>query len=226
LNPLLLVFDVDGTLIDSQAQIVSSMTAAFLSVELEPPARARILSVVGLSLSDAMSRLLPEASPQIVQHLVEGYRTAYLADREAGRAEQQMPLFEGAQEALEDLAERGEVLLGVATGKARRGLQFLVDQHGWGDLFHTFQSADGHPSKPHPAMLVSAMDACAMTPSATVMIGDTTFDVDMAVAAGASAIGVSWGYHSPAALQQSGAEVVLDRFGDLIPYLESSGRLI
>lgn len=200
----LVVFDVDGTLIDSQHMIVAAMTAGFEHAGLVPVARETVLSIVGLSLPMAVAALAPEASAHDQGRVVEGYRSAYLR----GRMHQDAALYPGAQDCLDALAARDDLMLAVATGKARRGLDALIDCHGWHGRFVSLQTADFHPSKPHPAMLQAALDEAGVEASRAVMVGDTEFDVAMGVAAGARAFGVAWGYHPPARLVAAGAALV------------------
>ena len=212
MKPRLVVFDVDGTLVDSQASIVAAMTGAFGAEGLAVPGRAAILSIVGLSLDHAMLRLVPELAAETRARLVEGYKAAYHAHRLAQGAAHS-PLFPGIGAVLEHLAARPEVLIGVATGKSRRGLDALIEAHGLERFFVTRQVADDHPSKPHPAMLLAALDEAGVAADAAIMVGDTSYDMDMARAAGVTGLGVSWGYHAPEAL--SNAESVIHRIGDL-----------
>lgn len=208
----LILFDVDGTLVDSQAAIVGSMHAAFEAVGLTPPDRATLLSIVGLSLPVAMARLVPGQGADTVDRLVQGYKDAYHASRmEQGAAHS--PLYPGARALLEALNQIPEVLLGVATGKSRRGLDGLIAAHGLERLFVTQQVADHHPSKPHPSMIDTARSELGVSARDTVMIGDTSFDMDMAAAAGVSGIGVTWGYHARSALHRAG--IVVDDFDQL-----------
>lgn len=210
-HPLrLIIFDVDGTLVDSQGDIVAAMRAAFDAVDLVPPARDTLLSVVGLSLDHAMDRLVPD-QPEAVQHrMVGAYRDAYFALRAAAGADVSSPLYPGARDTLDALAAVPENLLGVATGKSQRGLDKLLEAHGLAPFFCTRQVADHHPSKPHPSMICAAMAETGAEQANTVMIGDTTFDMEMARAAGVAAIGVGWGYHPVSALQA--ADLVIDEF--------------
>lgn len=207
----LVVFDVDGTLIDSQNHIVFAMTEAFAHAGLAVPDRVAILGIVGLSLPIAMARLAPGASALTVEAMVARYKAVFTARREV----QDAPPYPGAIETLHALAARPETLLGVATGKSRRGLTHLFDLHGLHGLFHTTQVADDHPSKPHPAMLLQALAETATAPQDAVMIGDTSFDMEMARAAGLRAVGVSWGYHPTQALWDAGAEQVVENYQDL-----------
>lgn len=193
----LIIFDVDGTLVDSQNSIVAAMTAAFAALDMPLPPREALLGIVGLSLDVAMARLAPERDPSCHARLAEAYRDSFKAGRERGDLP---PLFPGARAALERLAEMPENILGIATGKSARGLTALIGAHGLDGVFTTTQVADHHPSKPHPSMIEAAMSEAGVGPEATVMIGDTSFDMDMARAARVGAIGVDWGYHPASAL--------------------------
>ncbi|MDU8928608.1 HAD-IA family hydrolase [Alisedimentitalea sp. MJ-SS2] len=188
----LAIFDVDGTLADSQAEIVLAMTAAFTSENLAVPDRAAILSIVGLSLDHAMPVLAPKATGATRARLVAGYKQAYFDHRAANGAS---PLYDGALAVLERLSEDPFLLMGVATGKSKRGLDALIDAHDLHRFFVTRQVADFHPSKPHPGMIRAALAQAGVEAQNAVMIGDTSYDIDMARAAGTRAIGVGWGYH-------------------------------
>ncbi|MEQ6248976.1 HAD-IA family hydrolase [Sulfitobacter sp. HNIBRBA3233] len=214
----LVVFDVDGTLVDSQADILGAMTLAFEAEGLAPPDRASVLSHVGLSLEVMMPLLAPQAGVTTHRRLVDGYKDAYVALRAAQGAAQSSPLYPGARDALDRLRARDEVLLGVATGKSRRGLDKLIEGHGLEGYFITQQVSDFHPSKPHPAMLETALSETGIDAPDAVMIGDTSFDMEMAASAGITGIGVGWGYH-PAERLASATHLIAD-FTALVPLLE------
>jgi phosphoglycolate phosphatase len=214
----LVVFDCDGTIVDSQAGIVLSMDHAFKSLRMVPPSREQTLSVVGLSLPEAFSALAPEAEYATRVELAERYKSAF---RELDRDPSEMDiLFPQARETIAHLAGREDHRLGIATGKSRRGIDRLFDREGWHRSFATVQTADDHPSKPHPAMLMQAMLEAAASPAKTVMVGDSTYDIAMARAAGVAAIGVAWGYHSVAELSEAGAHLIVERFEDLPSVLD------
>ncbi|MCK2054336.1 HAD-IA family hydrolase [Methylobacterium sp. 37f] len=207
----LIVFDVDGTLVDSQHLIVAAQGMAFAEHGLTAPSRTESLSVVGLSLPQAFRRLVGEDGP--IEGLSESYKRAFNILRLDPNYEE--PLFPGIGDLLTRLHARDDVQLGIATGKARRGVDRLIDTHGWKGWFATTQSADDAPSKPDPAMLLQAMTDTGSEPGATVMIGDTTYDMAMAVSAGVAAVGVGWGYHPVGALFGAGASIVVDTADDL-----------
>ncbi|MFA7305278.1 MAG: HAD-IA family hydrolase [Hyphomicrobium sp.] len=209
----LIVFDCDGTIVDSQAGIVLSMEHAFKSLRMIPPTREQTLAVVGLSLLEACSALAPEAEYGTCVELTEAYKAAFRElDRNPSDADILFPL---AKETIAHLAARDDHLLAIATGKSRRGVERMCEREGWQSSFVTIQTSDDHPSKPHPSMLLRAMLDAGVEPADTVMVGDTTYDVDMARAAGVSAIGVAWGYHSVAELTNAGAHRIVESFVDL-----------
>jgi phosphoglycolate phosphatase len=201
----LAVFDCDGTLSDGQAAICAAMAEGFAEAGLAAPDPHAVRRIVGLSLPSAVARLAPGEPPEAHAHAVAAYKQAFFRARERGMVHE--PLFEGIDALLARLHRNGWTL-GVATGKSDRGLHGCLRMHGIFDLFVTLQTADRHPSKPHPAMLETAMAEAGAQPADTVMIGDTVYDIEMAVAAGARAIGVAWGYHTPEELLAAGAEAV------------------
>ncbi len=212
------IFDVDGTLVDSQADILAAMSCAFEAEGLAPPSKDAVLGIVGLSLDVAIPKLAPDSDHAACTRMVQGYKDAYASLRMLQGADVSSPLYAGAREALSRLKEQDEILLGVATGKSRRGLDKLIDAHELAGTFLSQQVADDHPSKPNPSMLLQAMRDLGVEASDTVMIGDTSFDMDMARAAGVYFIGVSWGYHDVSRLSQ--ADVVIDSFAQLDAALE------
>ena len=204
----LVIFDVDGTLADSQHNIVEAQGRAFATLGLSAPTRKRALSVVGLSLEEAFVQLVGASGP--VDRLVDAYKEAWTNMRsEAGFAE---PLYPGAREMIASLTGRSDLRLGIATGKSRKGVDRLLAEQGWNGIFATIHTADEHPSKPHPSMILTALAETGISATDTMMIGDTTFDMAMAVGAGVGPVGVAWGYHEAPALIASGAEVVVQDF--------------
>ncbi|WP_374409050.1 HAD-IA family hydrolase [Pelagerythrobacter sp.] len=201
----LAVFDCDGTLVDGQASICIAMETAFAGAGLPTPDRHDIRRIVGLSLPQAVRLLAPDADEARRHHAVDAYKHAFRTSRLDGTLEE--PLFDGIADLLGLLAGRGWTL-GVATGKSDRGLAGCLATHGIAEHFVTLQTADRHPSKPDPAMLEAALAEAGAQADNSVMIGDTTFDMDMARAAGVRAIGVAWGYHTAQELREAGAEHV------------------
>jgi phosphoglycolate phosphatase len=209
----LAVFDCDGTLVDSQANICVACERAFEDLGLIPPPRAAIRRIVGLNLVEAMRVLLPQADDPTHHSLAERYKQVFRAMRTDGTLTDE-PLFDGMADVLRKLVDDGW-RLGVATGKSDRGLAHILEHHGITDRFVTLQTADRHPSKPDPTMLLAAMAEAGATAQQTAMIGDTSFDMAMAKAAGARAVGVSWGYHGVHELSDAGADVVAEAVADL-----------
>ena len=212
----LIVFDVDGTLIDSQNMICASMVQAFDAAGQSAPEREAILSIVGLSLPVAVARLAPALGAVEQDSIVAGYRAAFIAARTAGHS----PLYQGALECLDALARRDDWLLSIATGKARRGLDAMIAAHGLQGRFICTQTADEHPSKPHPSMLQRILSQTGVEARDAVMIGDTSFDIEMAQAAGMAGFGVGWGYHPPQILTDAGASLVAGDFPALTRAIE------
>ena len=204
----LVIFDCDGTLVDSQHNITAAMAYAFTAHGLVPPAIPEILSVVGLSLPESF-RVLAGGHPIATQRtLAEHYRDAFVSGNLERREDE--PLYPAIKSTIAALAARPHVRLGVATGKSKRGVARLFDREEWHGHFHTIQTADDHPSKPHPSMIAKAMAEAGAGPAQTVMIGDTSYDMEMARNAGVGAIGVAWGYHAAERLTRAGAHTVID----------------
>jgi phosphoglycolate phosphatase len=219
-NPLkLVVFDCDGTLVDSQHMILAAMGAAYEAQGIAIPPRETVLSIVGLSLTEAFTVLGRGAEGYPVASLAEGYKTAFHALRQSGAEVE--PLYPGAAEALAELGRRDDVVLGIATGKSQRGVRLVLGHHGLIEQFVTIKTADDAPSKPDPGMVLAAMHEAGAAPANTVVVGDTAYDMKMARAAGAAAVGVTWGYHTRDALAEAGANAVIDDFAALVPALDS-----
>ena len=204
----LAIFDCDGTLVDSGATIHAALAAAFEQngLELPPPQVSR--RVIGLNLIEAMAALLPDASPAEHSQLAEDYKRAFWQLRAAGKVEE--PLFDGVLELLDALEEEGW-LLAVATGKSDRGLKHCLESHGIHARFVSLQTADRHPSKPHPSMVEQAIADAGAAPETSFVVGDTSFDMAMAASAGAAPIGAAWGYHDAEELIEAGAVGVAER---------------
>ena len=192
----LVVFDVDGTLVDSKAHILDAMETAFNRLGLAVPSRDAILHGVGLSLPELMTQLVP-AQPDDVRHaLADGYKSASLARHASSGHEHKAVFFPGIRDLLDQLRTDDLTLMATATGMSRRGLDRIIAQHGLHGYFQSMQVADTHPSKPHPSMLYAALADTGVLPGDAVMIGDTSYDMVMAKAAGVHAIGVTWGNHT------------------------------
>jgi len=208
----LAVFDCDGTLVDSQHSIISGMRHSFATEGLECPDDESIRRIVGLSLEAATMKLLPGQSPEVYARLTTGYSDFWKQMRSSGTVDE--PLYPGVIETLAELEQQGW-LLGVATGKSRRGLEATLEKFGISDFFITLQTADQARGKPDPDMLHKAMAETGVDAASTVMIGDTTYDIVMSVNAGVLPIGVNWGYHQREELISSGAIDVVDDYQEL-----------
>ena len=209
----LAIFDCDGTLVDSGATIHRALSAAFEQngLELPPPQVSR--KVIGLSLTEAMAALLPNAAPERHLAIAEDYKRAFWTLRAAGEVEE--PLFDGVLELLDRLEDDGW-LLAVATGKSDRGLKHCLESHAIHARFVSLQTADRHPSKPHPSMVSQALADAGAEAATSVVVGDTSFDMAMAVNAGARGIGAGWGYHDSDELLAAGAVAVAERPLDVL----------
>lgn len=210
----LVVFDCDGTLVDSQQHILAAMTLAYRESGLGAPDPAAVRALIGLQLEVMVATLLPEREAVEHRALAERYRQAFFTlRREPGYRE---PLFPGAEAVLDELQAEG-FLLGIATGKSRRGLDAVLGAHGLSSRFITLQTADRARGKPDPDMLERAMAETGAAPEEAMLVGDTTFDMEMARNAGVASVGVGWGYHPAVALTNAGAAAVIERFDALCP---------
>jgi len=220
-NLRLVVFDMDGTLIDSQDVIIEAMGRAFARIGMPAPSAEQTRAIIGLSLDEAVSTIAPDLSPAEVKAGVAAYRQSFIDLRAENGAEAAAPMYPGARAALERLHKQDATLLGVATGKARRGLDHAYASHGIGHFFVTHQTADGHPSKPHPSMLFQALSDTGVDAGRAVMIGDTEFDITMGKAAGFATIGVSWGYHPLERIKNAAPDCIIDSYDELDAALEN-----
>jgi phosphoglycolate phosphatase len=213
----LAIFDCDGTLVDSGATIYAALKQTFEDRQIRVPAPEAARRVIGLSLTEAMAELVSEASPEDHVELAEHYKRSFMALRVAGQVEE--PLFEGVLDLLDKL-EEDDWLLAVATGKSDRGLKHCLELHDIHGRFISLQTADRHPSKPHPSMVLQAIADAGAAPETTIVIGDTSFDMAMAVAAGVRGIGVDWGYHHADELIAAGAIAVAEEPLDILDLMK------
>jgi len=217
--PRLILFDCDGTLVDSQAGIVTSMQTAFLGFGLIAPPPDAVKRVVGLSLDVAVRRLAPELGQSDALQVAGIYKETFRNLRLGGGLQE--PMYEGIKAAVMDL-DQPHTILGVATGKSRRGLDAVLARHGLAVRFQTLQTADDVAAgKPAPDMCLKACAETGIEPSATLVIGDTTFDMEMARSAGAQAIGVGWGYHATDELRDAGAGAIVRTAAEIVAAVES-----
>ncbi len=212
----LAIFDCDGTLVDSQANICLAMEYAFEQAGMNPPSRHAIRRIVGLSLVEIMRVLLPDSDASLHAEMADRYRSSYLILRNNGLEHE--PLYDGMAALLASMDENGW-LLGVATGKSDRGLERCLDHHAIKGLFVTLQTADRHPSKPHPSMVYQALADAKVEAQQAVVIGDTVYDIHMGRAAGTRTIGVNWGYHPVEELREAGADAIVESMDELAALL-------
>ena len=213
----LAVFDCDGTLVDSLAAIDAGMRQAFARHGFPGPEADHVRRVIGLELKAMMKCLLPGAEPEIHENVAASYRE--ISDQERRDGSRKDPLYPGAADAVRQMDSRGW-LLGVATGKSLHGLRQTLHEHELLDRFVTLHTPDTSPGKPNPDMLIRAMDATGTRREEVVMIGDTTYDMEMAVNAGVAAVGVAWGYHPAGDLRDAGAGEVASSFAELPDLLD------
>lgn len=211
----LIVFDWDGTVMDSTAVIAGSIQAACRDLDLPVPSDEDARHVIGLGLGQALRHAVPDAPESMYEPLAERYRHHFLAQ------DQTIPLFEGAHETIAELHEAG-YWLGVATGKSRAGLERVLDASGLRSYFHATRTADQTFSKPHPAMLLELMDELAVAPDRTLMIGDTTHDVQLAQNAGVDVVAVGYGAHPPEHLQELAPLALVSDFAELRAWLRNN----
>ena len=209
LKPQLILFDCDGTLVDSHGHITQVMQQTFEEFDLPAPAASAVRDVIGLSLDEAVWRLLPQDNNGQQDRIIDGYRQRYGATPDVS------PLYTGVRETLETLRQNG-YWLGIVTGKSHRGLMRTLDQHALHTAFHVWRTADVCPSKPHPAMVLECMQEMGVAAGQTSVVGDSCFDIEMATASGVRSLGVSFGVGTPESLQQAGASDVVHSFKDLL----------
>lgn len=212
----LIAFDWDGTIVDSTSMIARCIQRAAADLGLTVPTLERASHVIGLGLHDALARAVPELVAGRIEEFSARYRHHWFA------CEPDIVLFDGVRELLAELRERG-VPLAVATGKSRRGLQRAFDQTGLGAFFQASRCADETHPKPHPAMLLELAGELAIDVDRIVMIGDTTHDLEMAAAAGAAGIGVTYGAHPQAQLAACSPAALVDDVAALGLWLRSNG---
>jgi phosphoglycolate phosphatase len=207
----LVLFDLDGTLVDGQHTILACFARTLPEFGLAVPEPPVIRAIIGRSLEQAIGDLFGES---VDSHAVaEAYRRNFQHIRNVPGYDE--PLYPGADETLRRLAARTDLRLGTATGKALRGIRWLIDRKGWEGVFDTLQGADTAASKPSPEMVLNACRDMDIPPYRTIVVGDSVHDMRMARAAGATAVAVTWGYGETAELAAAGATCMIDSFDDL-----------
>jgi phosphoglycolate phosphatase len=216
----LVVWDVDGTLVDSRQSIFDTSVAVYGRLGLPIPTYEQVRRIVGLGLREAFEVLSPGLPADEIDRVTQAFREEFQAlRRDPGFIE---PLYEGAAETLDRLRADGWKIA-MATGKSRSGVETVLRLHGWADLFDSTHCAEDGPGKPHPAMLLEAMKAIGAPPERTIMVGDTAHDMRMAKAAGVYAQGVSWGFHTAEEVREGGADDVAEDFAALNRALDAFG---
>ncbi len=208
----LAVFDVDGTLVDSRAVIHKAAVEAAADVDMAPPSYEVVRQIVGLNLAEGLRLIAPELTDAQFADFVFGFQDSFRRMHLDPNFHE--PLYPGAEELLWRLKLDGW-RLAIATGNSRRGVERLLDRHDWRELFDATRCADDGPGKPHPSMLLQAMEASGAAPEHSMMIGDTAHDMRMAKAAGAYPQGVSWGFHTADEVEASGAAHIAHSFEEL-----------
>ncbi|PYB71348.1 HAD family hydrolase [Rhizobium wuzhouense] len=214
----LVLFDCDGTLVDSAGLIHEVMRHTFRDFQKPEPAFATTKSIIGLTLDIAIARMdgKPHADDEAVA-MAAHYKAIFAEVRRTSGFGETM--FDGIREVLDTLIAREDIWLGAVTGKSRRGLEMILEGHGLKPHFLFCRTADDCPSKPHPAMVNECCDEAGIVPRETIVIGDAVYDMQMAKAAGATAIGVGWGYAAVEDLWNAGADAVVERPADLLAYI-------
>ncbi|MFZ5862750.1 MAG: HAD family hydrolase [Nitrospirota bacterium] len=211
--PSVVILDCDGTLVDSAGHIVAVFNEAIVTLGYAPLPPERVARIIGLSFDDALQHLLPEATADERARIIHVYRAQYAVNA-VGRD----PLFAGVREFLDLVRGQGRHLA-MATGKSRAGALRIIAEHGLNDYFVSVKTGDLCRPKPHPDMLLQILDEMGVPAARAIMVGDTTFDVEMARSAGVRAIGVGWGAHEAQELADAGADLVVSALPDLAPHL-------
>jgi phosphoglycolate phosphatase len=213
----LALFDCDGTLVDSAALIHEVMARTFVHFGYPRPDIALTKSIIGLTLDLAIARMQGKAHiDDEAVAMTAHYKAIYVGVRDEAGVD--VPLFDGIRDLIRTLAAKDEVLIGAVTGKSRRGLVHVLEAHGFAPDFVVSRTADDCPSKPHPAMVTECCSETGMNPADTIVIGDAIYDMQMAKAAGATAIGVSWGYASVEDLVAAGADAIVYRPAEILKH--------
>lgn len=215
----LVLFDCDGTLVDSAATIHETMRRTFLHFNKPEPALSATKAIMGLTLDIAIARM--DGKPHVDDEalaMTAHYKSLFTVVRQAPDYKE-APLFDGIRTVVERLAAEDTILMGAVTGKSRRGLDSMMDVHGFRPYFKVSRTADDCPSKPHPSMVIECCDEMGMRPEQAIVIGDAIYDMQMAKSAGAKAIGVSWGSATADQLMASGADAVVHETNALLSYI-------
>lgn len=209
----LVIFDCDGTLVDSQRGILLAARAALTCYDFLQPSRAQILEMIGSPPMVMFKKYAPDASDELLARMCVIYQKKTL--ELSRRDDRGQTLFDGLELLIKELATRSDTMLGIITMKSRRGLMRVVDVHHIRRYFRVLKSADDGPGKPAPDLLLAAMTSCGVSADSTIMVGDSSFDMEMARAAGVVAIGVGWGYQTVSELRAAGASAIASDAAEL-----------
>ncbi|MBP1846790.1 phosphoglycolate phosphatase [Rhizobium petrolearium] len=214
----LVLFDCDGTLIDSAGLIHETMRRTFAQFGKPEPKVADTKSIIGLTLDIAIARMQgKQHADQEDVDMTAYYKSLFSVVRQDLNFKE--PLFPGIRELIDEIGPRENLLIGAVTGKSRRGLNLVMETHGFDRYFVVGRTADDCPSKPHPAMVTECCDETGIRPEDTLVIGDAIYDMQMAKAAGAKAVGVSWGYASVGELKEAGADAVIHHPSEILAHI-------
>lgn len=214
----LVLFDCDGTLVDSGGLIHETMRRTFLHFGKPEPTFEDTKAIIGLTLDIAIARMQgKEHADQEDIDMMAYYKSLFVTVRQDMNYKE--PLFDGIREVIDEIGPREDLLIGAVTGKSRRGLKLVMETHGFDKYFIVGRTADDCPSKPHPAMVTECCDETGMKPADTLVIGDAIYDMQMAKAAGATAIGVAWGYASVEELKKAGADAIVHHPRELLAHI-------
>jgi phosphoglycolate phosphatase len=206
----LIIFDWDGTLMDSEAKIVNCFRKAVADVDISYPGDAAVRNIIGLGLKEALDQLLPDFDQPTRQQVVDRYREHFLHQDET-----EMPLFEGVEAGLKQLQSENYALA-IATGKARVGLERVLQQTRLGEFFISSRCADEAVSKPHPRMVLDILEETGVSAQKAIVVGDTTYDMQMAHRAGTDALAVCYGVHEQQRLQAEQPRACVEDFNSVI----------
>jgi phosphoglycolate phosphatase len=216
-NRTLVLFDLDGTLVDGQHSVIATFEAIFPAFGYRAPTPAEVRGIIGRSLPQAIGDLLGVEAP--AERMAEAYKAHFHVMR--ARPGYHEAVYPHVDAVLRRLSARDGLVLGTATGKALRGIRWMIEANDWDGVFRTLQAADTAASKPAPDMVLNACRDTGVPPERTIVFGDSVFDMQMAVSAGAHAVGVSWGYGAPGDLMAAGAHRVIDSFLDVETAVET-----
>ena len=211
----LIIFDFDGTLVDSQRMIISAFRNAAKTVGLAIPERNSVLNTIGLSLKESIIKMFPDLPPVSLDKLTDEFQRAFLEIRSSSCKKSLSSPYLGVVPFLENLSKKPDYILAIASGKTSVGLQFDLDLHGLGKFFKNIQTCDFHPSKPDPTMLETCLKETGTKPCNAIMVGDTSYDIEMAKAVPMKSIGVTWGYHARHALKDARPDSLVNSFEEL-----------